>query len=65
MEKIEEVKEKIKKNPQSWEEVIFHFACSLACELTKELLEEMDDELAREKTKDIRVVSFKEKWVLK
>ncbi len=64
MEKIEEVKEKIKKNPQSWEGVIFHFACSLACELTKEVIERMDDELAREKTKDTRVVSFKEKWVM-
>jgi hypothetical protein len=64
MGKIEEVKEKIKENPQSWEEVIFHFACSLACELTKEVLAGMDDELAREKTKNTRVVSFKEKWVM-
>jgi hypothetical protein len=64
MEKIEELKEKIKKNPQSWEEVIFHFACNLACELAKEILEGMDDKLAREKTKDTRVVSFKQKWVM-
>ena len=49
MEKIEEVKEKIKKNPQSWEEVIFHFACNLACKLAKEVIEGMDDELARKK----------------
>ena len=39
MERIEEVKEEIKKNPQRWEELIFHFACSLACEFAKEILE--------------------------
>jgi len=54
----------LRRSPQSWEEVIFQFACSLACELTKQVLEGMDDELAREKTKDTRVVSFKEKWVI-
>lgn len=64
MEKIEEIKEKIKKDPQNWEKAIFQFACSLACEMAKEMLEGMDDELARRKTKDIRVVSFKQKWLM-
>lgn len=64
MEKIDEVKEKIKKDPQDWERTIFRFACSLACGLAKEMLEGMDDELARAKPKDTRVVSFKEKWLV-
>ncbi len=32
-EKIDKVKEEIKCNPHSWEEIIFRFACSLACKL--------------------------------
>jgi hypothetical protein len=35
MEKIEELKEKIKENPQGWEEKIFHFACGLTCKMAE------------------------------
>ena len=47
MQKIEKLKEKIKEEPQSWEEEIFRFACSLACRLAEEMFKEMDDELKR------------------
>jgi hypothetical protein len=48
MAKIGKVKEKIKKNPQSKEEIILHYARSSAPDLTEELLEGRDGELARE-----------------
>lgn len=63
MEKIKELKEKIKEKPQGWEEEIFRFACNLACELAEEMFREMDDELKKE-TLDMEVVGFREKRVI-
>ena len=63
MEKVTELREKLKEDPEYWEEKIFSFACDLARSLAKEILEELDHKLMREKATDMKVVGFKEHWV--
>ena len=45
MERVEELKKKLKEDTGHWEEEIFGFACDLARRQAKQILEELDDEL--------------------
>lgn len=64
MSKIDELREKIKEQPERWEQEIFQFACSLACKLAEQIFREMDDRLKEKKTLGMRVVGFREKRVI-
>ncbi len=63
MERLEEIKKKLKEDLGDWEEVIFGFACDLARTLAKEVLEELDNELMQERNDTMKVVAYKEHWV--
>ena len=64
MENIEELRKKIKEEPENWELEVFHFACRLACKLAEEIMKEMDDALKDKEALGMKVVGFKEKWVI-
>ena len=63
MEKVAELREKLKEDPECWEEKIFSFASDLARSPAKEILEELDHKLMQEKATDMKVAGFKEHWV--
>jgi len=63
MERVEEVKKKLKGDGGHWEEEIFGFACDLARTLAKEVLEELDNELMQERDEGMKVVAYKEHWL--
>jgi hypothetical protein len=63
MEKIAELREKLKEGTEKWEEEIFGFTCVFAQELAKEVLEELDNELMQERDDGMKVISLKERWL--
>ena len=63
MERLEEIKKKLKEDLGDWEGVIFGFACDLARTLAKEVLEELDSELMQERNDGMKVIAYKEHWV--
>lgn len=63
MERVEEVKKKLKEDIRGWEEEIFSFACDLARTLAKDIVEELDNELMQERDEGMKVVAYKEHWV--
>jgi len=64
MENIEELRKKIKEQPENWELEVFHFACRLACKLAEEIFKEMDDALKEKEDLGMKVVGFRERWVV-
>jgi len=64
MDRVEEVKKKLKEDTGHWEEEIFGYACDLARALAKEVLEELDNKLMREKDEGVSVVASKEHWLV-
>jgi len=60
MERVEELKKKLKEDAGGWEEEIFRFACDLAQTLAKEVLGELDNELMQERDGGMKVVTSKE-----
>ena len=61
MERVEEVKKKLKEDMRGWEEEIFRFACDLAQTLAKDIVEELDNELMQERDGNMKVVASKER----
>ena len=64
MQNIEQLRKKIKEEPENWEREIFQFACRLACELAERIFREMDDALKEKEALGMKVVGFREKWVI-
>jgi hypothetical protein len=63
MEKVAELREKLKEDPGGWEEEIFSFACDIARTLAKEVLEKLDNELMQGRDDGMKVIGFKEQWL--
>jgi hypothetical protein len=63
MEKVAELREKLKEDLGGWEEEIFSFACDVTRTLAKEVLEEMDNELMQGRDDGMKVVASKEHWL--
>ena len=63
MEKVDEFREKLKKDVGRWEEETFGFACDLARTLAKDVLEELDNELMQERDDGMKVIGSKEHWL--
>jgi hypothetical protein len=64
MESIDELAVKLKGDVGSWEEEIFHWACSLAQEVAKALLESIDEELMKEKDQGLKVECLREHRII-
>jgi len=64
MQNIEQLRKKIKEQPENWELEVFHFACRLACKLAEEIFKEMDDALKEKEDLGMKVVGFRERWVV-
>ena len=60
MERVEELKKKLKERMEHWEEETFRFACDLASRLAREIIEEINDELMRRRDGDMRVITSNE-----
>ena len=63
MEKVAELREKLKEDTGKWEEEIFGFVCVFARVLAKDVIEELDNELLQEKDDGMKVIGFKEHWL--
>jgi len=63
MEKVAELREKLKEDAEKWEEEIFRFVCVFAQTLAKDILEELDNELMQERDDGMKVTGFKEHWL--
>ena len=64
MEKVAELREKLKEGTGNWEEEIFRFACDFAQAVAKDIFEELDNEMMRQREKGMEVVGFKEHWLV-
>ena len=63
MEKVSELRKKLKEDTGKWEEEILRFVCVLAQTLAKDVLEELDNELMQERDDGMKVIGFKEHWL--
>ena len=63
MERVEEVKKKLKEDSGGWEEKVFGFACDLARAPAKGALEDLDNELMQERDGGMKVAAYKEHWL--
>ena len=64
MEKVAELEKKLKEGTGNWEEEIFRFACAFSQAMAKDILEGLDDELMRQRENGMKVVAFKEHWLV-
>jgi len=64
MEKVAELRKKLKDGTGNWEEEIFRFACDFAQAVAKDIFEELDNEMMRQREKGMEVVGFKEHWLV-
>ena len=64
MEKVAELRKKLKDGTENWEEEIFRFACDFAQAVAQDIFEELDNEMMRQREKGMEVVGFKEHWLV-
>jgi len=64
MEKVAELREKLKEGTGNWEEEIFRFACAFGQAVTKDILGELDNDLMQQRENGMEVVAFKEHWLV-
>jgi hypothetical protein len=64
MEKVAELREKLKESTGDWEEEIFRFACAFGQAVAKDVLEELDNELMQRRENGMEMVAFKEHWLV-
>ena len=64
MERVAELRKKLKEGTGNWEEEIFRFACAFGQAVTKDILEELDNELMQQRENGMEVVAFKEHWLV-
>ena len=63
MEKVAELREKLKEDTGKWEEIVFRFVCVFAQMLAKDILEELDNKLMQERDDGMKVIGFKRHWL--
>lgn len=63
MDRIEELRKKLKGIVQRWEEEVLTQAHQMARSMDRALLEKMDEELMETKEKGFKVIGFRERWI--